>query len=288
MAKKLKSKTTLKDVVDKLPDNSDVPIKKTICFAVELYPDDTNYNCDDVLKFFVNWSELHGHTYAYILHDEDYYLKTTFDNNYRVLGRKGDLKKPHYHFVCAMANQVPIDIGDVLIKIPELPKRFVKCVPASKIDAMFLYLSHIKYPEKTFYPLDKHVTNNKDYLQGLHENYHPESAVNFVLHYLIGQNCSITYAHMWHVALDVYHIPYDDYKRNYNIIKDLIIEHNLEFRQENLNIMRNEDISIKANQQKEAELKKMCSLADCFGTTYIELNGKKYLLVSPSNDVPNK
>ena len=271
-----KLKKQIKSTVDRIKKDEVEKSNKTVCIALELYPDDTNYNYQEVLNKLVSECEKKGHTYAFIIHDKDVYTENTFDRNYRLLGHKGDTKKLHCHFLVLFKDGNPVDAGDFLLNIP-IPSRFVKSVPKSKIENMVLYLSHIKYREKHYYDYSLINTNNREYVDGLHQNYKPSSAVNFVIAYIENKGY-IRFSDVWTNALNLSGIQYADYMKSYSAIKDIINQHNNEYKEDKIKyeyldkVQTNE--SIKA--QKEAD--KMFELASTFGCTKIEYQGKQYVI----------
>lgn len=102
-----------------------------------LYPDATNYSCDDVLrnaqKFFDHW--------AYILHDKDY-------------NEDGTPKKSHYHFYGRKdKNWTPKGICYQL----SIPENALSNVHSWK--GAIRYLTHIDFAEKQPYPKESIVSN---------------------------------------------------------------------------------------------------------------------------------
>jgi len=276
MKKQLKNQ--IKNTVKRTKKDETEQSVKTVCLNIELYPDDTNYNYQEVLNKLVSECDRKGHTYAFIIHDKDVYTKNTFDRNYKLIGRKGDIKKVHCHFIVLFKNGEPVDDGDFLLNIP-LPSRFVRTVPKSKIENAVLYLSHIKYPEKHFYHWSLINTNNREYIDGLHEDYRPSSAVNFVIHYIQNLNY-VRFSDVWQQALNISGIGYQDYMKSYSAIKDIINQHNNDFKEKKLEYDISDKIRTDAKIKTEAELSKMFNIASTFGTTQIEHNGQMFTLVA--------
>lgn len=115
-------------------------------FCGILYPDATNYKCDDVLEtiksYFDDW--------AYILHDKD------------VEDASGELKKAHYHWVGSLKN--PVQISTVINRL-EVPAQYVEFI--RKIGGKenlgwkgaIRYLIHDSHPEKFQYDTSAVVSN---------------------------------------------------------------------------------------------------------------------------------
>lgn len=269
---------TSKQLQAKKDENKEYDIfqKSCSCMMLELYPDDINYNYQDVISHLVSFADNHDLFYAYITHNKDVYDKSTYTSDYRLLGKKGDLKKPHTHFVLC-AGSSPLIVSDVFLGVT-FPSRFIKLIKPKDIENVVLYLSHIKYVNKAQYNVSDIVTNRPDYVQLLHDEYVPSSAVNFVIQYLETCPHIVRFSDMWDVALNKSDIPYSDYYKNYNLIKDIIREHNedmkIQINRENIVY----DIENKARIKSESEINKLFNLASTFGTTGIDKDGFHYQL----------
>ena len=249
--------------------------KSAVCLMLELYPDDLNYNFNEVLNHLVKYADDKNCMYAYIYHDKDKFDKSTYDNDHKLIGRKGDLKKPHVHFILCSNLNVPFIISDVFLGV-KFPSRFIKIIKPKDIDNVCLYLSHIKYSNKYRYDVSLIQTNRQDYIYNLHQDYKPSSAISFVSHYL-NLHCEyISFNKMWDLALNQNDIPFDDYLRCYNIIKDMINEHNLVAREDNIKSAINSKVEMQATIKADKENQKIYNLATTFGSTQIEINGKKF------------
>lgn len=105
-------------------------------FLGVLYPDASNYNCDDVLErlkaFFPQ--------FAYIVHDMD------VDEN-------GELKKPHIHWV-GQRSACTLDFVASHIEIPENSIEYCR-----KFKRSIRYLIHEDSPSKFQYEQEKIVTS---------------------------------------------------------------------------------------------------------------------------------
>lgn len=274
-------KNPLKDTANKLENKSDIlDGQHTACsLMLELYPDDSNYCCNDIIHHLVNYCESHNCMYAYILHDKDIFSNTEYNNDYSLRGRKGDLKKPHYHFIMATCTSSPLVISDVFLGV-SFPSRFIKIIKPKDINNVVLYLSHIKYPNKYFYDWKSILTNKRDFIDTLHEEYTPSSSINFICLYLKNNpNKIVSTAFMWDLCLNQNNIPYKDFKDNYSIIKDILKEHNLNAREENIKMKLYDDVRTSAILDSKQATEKMYNLAIQFGATGIDIDGKKFTLV---------
>lgn len=273
----------LSSTVDRLEDRKavndqfDVLQKTAVCILLELYPDDNNYCFNDVLNHLINYADEHNFMFAYIYHDKDVFEKTTYDNDHRIKGRKGDNKKSHIHFVLCSNLQVPFVISDVFLGV-NFPARFIQIVKPKNIDDVILYLSHIKYPNKYRYDENDIETNRKEYVLTLHQDYKPSSAVNFVCSYLANNNSYVSFSKLWNVCLNQNDIPFNDYLKCYNLIKDILKEHNESTREELIKGGLYDLEKIKASVRAESEKEKLYQLATTFGSTQVEINGKMFTL----------
>lgn len=272
-------KDTAKRIENKKDENKEYDIfqNSCSCMMLELYPDDINYNYQEVMSHLVSYADTHDLFYAYIMHNKDVFDKSTYTSDYRLLGKKGDLKKPHTHFILC-AGSSPLIVSDVFLGV-SFPSRFIKLIKPKDIENVVLYLTHIKYKNKAQYSVFDIVTNRKEYVITLYDEYHPMSSVNFVINFLSNCPHPITFSELWNVALNLNNIPYDDYYRNYNLIKDIVREHNdsvkLQIERDNIAF----DIQNKARLKAESEINKMFNLASTFGTTGIDKDGKHYKLI---------
>lgn len=138
-------------------------------FNLLLYVDTEDYCTESVLEK-VRTND-HIGSYAYILHDRDFYTEETFDRHGNLLGHIGEMKKAHYHVTVSLNSRYTIsDIGLWL----GIPQRFIeKC---KSFDGSILYLTHRNAPEKVPYNNDEIVTNIKPYTEYLYNNYQPKDA----------------------------------------------------------------------------------------------------------------
>lgn len=293
-------KVSLEESIKKVVDNLDKKPKdindfldtKTIGLTIELYPEDENYDCDKVLKAIVERCTELDCLYAYCLHDNDFFSENTFDSNKRLIGRKGQKKKNHYHVVIMF--NYPTVIGDFMLSIGFSQIRFVKKLKKPlEVDNMILYLSHIKYPNKHQYHNNGDVTgyiesNRFDYCNYLHLTYHPKSAIKYAIK--LSQENTHRYIRKEDVflACDEAEIGYDDYLKAYRVVKDIIDEHNRELEIISPNLEKAYVRQMSEMNKKEESLKKsdkaIRELAETFGSIRVEFDGKEMMVVN----IPDK
>lgn len=109
-------------------------------FFIELYPDSTSYDCDELLKIARGFPE-----YAIILHDKDVNYVT------------GECKKPHYHIVVRCT---PTLIGTISNKFLGLENRFIEVT--HEFRWCIRYLIHLDDINKYQYPHDAVESNISD------------------------------------------------------------------------------------------------------------------------------
>lgn len=109
-------------------------------FFIELYPDSTTYNCDELLAVARSFSE-----YALICHDKDVNSVT------------GEVKKPHYHIVVRVK---PSLLSTVANKFPGLETRFIEVT--HEFRWCLRYLIHLDDITKYQYPHEAVETNISD------------------------------------------------------------------------------------------------------------------------------
>lgn len=205
----------LKQTVSRVTPKESPCTSKVQYFNMLLYPEDTNYDIDNVIEKVS--SDKHVSSYAYIKHDNDFYLEDTFDKMGHLLGRKGSKKKDHYHVCVAMNNRTPIaDISTWLC----VPQRFIE--KAKSYEASILYLTHRNAPEKTPYAVTEVNTNIKEYVDYLYYNYEPKEApIKSVLAY-IDQTDNPTFSGF----VNYYGVDISGELRPYwSMIRDVLNEH---------------------------------------------------------------
>ena len=99
--------------------------------------------------------------YAYIYHDKDTYNEDTFDSNFRLLGRKGDLKKEHYHIYLNFNSPIPVDRFESTFNLTSKDYLIVK---PKDWDNKLLYLTHVLHEDKYQYDMDSIQSNINDYI----------------------------------------------------------------------------------------------------------------------------
>lgn len=119
------------------------------------------YSIINILK-----SKTDSLAYAYIFHDKDVYDCDTFDSNFRLLGHKGDLKKPHYHIYVNFNSSMPIDRFEETF---DLKSSDYNIFAPKHWDNKLLYLTHILHNDKYQYPFDSIQSNVIQYVQSVYD-----------------------------------------------------------------------------------------------------------------------
>ena len=259
-------KENIEAVADALKGN-DIPLdeggflaSKTLGLTMEIYPEDSNYNAEEVLEKIETYCREHDCLYAYISHSKDIYQDNTFDAQKRLLGRKGEVKKAHIHVVVRFNYRTLI--GDFCGSF-NVPARFIKKLKNDKeIDNMLLYLSHIKYPKKHQYDYKEIKTNRPEYVEYLHLTYKPSSCIKFAINELDNTKGRATVRDMY-LNLDDAGMSYDDMLKSYHIWKDLIIEHNERLSKGYEDI----DEAMLEVEKYKTDVKKLCQI---FGSIVVE------------------
>ena len=92
-----------------------------------------------------------SYDYACILHDKDVYEEDEVDSNTgELIHRKGDLKKPHYHFVVRFNNQ---RWNTALAEELGITQNYI--MQPDSFDRALAYLVHHFEPEKYQYPIEE-------------------------------------------------------------------------------------------------------------------------------------
>lgn len=199
--------------------------KRTMsCCMCIIYRDTENYNCDTLLSDLSKWCETNFMQYSYIYHDNDYYLEDTFDNHtLKIQHYKGEKKKEHYHFVIKFNKQ--IDVIGFSQKF-NIPQNQIEIYKPKNLDKALIYLTHVKQKKKYQYSYNDVLGNISDYVRFLNEKYISTFPIlRFVNESLKNQNRYITKSEMLNILLENGFTEHE-YKDFYNIIRDLLIEHN--------------------------------------------------------------
>lgn len=252
--------------------------------TIEIYEVSESYDSVLVLKKIKEYCNEKGTQYAIMKHDQDIFSKDTFSKDHRLLGRKGQKKDTHYHINLYFKNRV--HISDLSIAFGIEDRWIQKLKKDQDFDNMLIYCTHIRYDEseKHHYEPSLYDSNIQDYINALYdvEIEKQESAqdniVCFLSKYLVSFDKKMSYQSMIDVLLK------NDYEINqilkyYRILSDLVREHN--------NNMDYNDLSnavakarADADMVNQDRLDKISGLADTFGTTKIEINGKTYMLTN--------
>lgn len=202
--------------------------------CLELYPDSESYKFTQVMSLLTDYIEQKGVQYAYMYHDKDFYVDDKY-SNHELIGRKGELKKPHYHIVLHFKHYV--NLGDLALYLG-IEKRWIKKLKKdSDFDNLLIYCTHIRYPPeiKHHYPVDDYTSNIMDYIRYLYDlelaRIQAQGENKNIIYKTIeilesNQNVRFSLKKMIN-ELNKYDI--NVLNKYYRIIKDLIYEHNMSF-----------------------------------------------------------
>lgn len=170
----------LKDTVKRMPKKDDqVNLSKRLaCINLLLYPETTSYNYNDVIRTIETSS--HISSYAYIVHDRDFFTEETYDKKGHFIGHKGQKKDPHTHVVIALTS--PSLISDISSWLG-IPERFIeKC---KNFENSLLYLTHRNAEDKVPYSCDEVTSNIDQYIRYIYNSYVPKrSPIQYLYMYL--------------------------------------------------------------------------------------------------------
>lgn len=192
-------------------------LERSKSWQAVLYPDATNYSCDDVID---NIKKL-SYRFAMIRHDDDYYTSNDEVDDSLV----GTQKKVHFHVVFFWDNSY--QLGYIAQKIG-LPSNYLQKV-ASRNGAI-QYLIHKNNPEKHQYNISDIVTN----IEKLQSKYFSDDdcimKASKILSYITSYPTYLTVTSVakWSIQENCW----DEFRRGQHLFTALINEHNM-FRKEN-------------------------------------------------------
>lgn len=226
MKKKKNALLPTNEQLQKIVGTEKAEMKKIQCFEVHNLYIDTKENREMTKNVLKVVKENINCTYAYALHDNDFYVEDTFNQTtFELIGKKGEKKKPHYHLYVVLVTPLPIcDIAKKLnVKQSQIQKFNLKHF-RNKI----LYLTHICYEptEKTRYEKEIIKSNCEDFVKSVYENYNPSmNIIQLVLDYT-EENKTNKLMKRDFIKLCMQHDMYADVRKMYSICKDIIEEHN--------------------------------------------------------------
>lgn len=192
-------------------------LERSKTWQAVLYPDATNYRCDDVINNIKNLS----YRFAMILHDDDYYTSND-DVDESLVGTQ---KKVHFHVVFFWDNSY--QLGYIAHKIG-LPSNYLQKV-ASRNGAI-QYLVHKNNPEKHQYNISDIVTN----IEKLQSKYFSDDdcimKASKILSYITSYPTYLTVTSVaeWSIQENCW----DEFRRGQHLFTALINEHNM-YRKDN-------------------------------------------------------
>lgn len=161
-----------------------------------VYPDSESYSCEEVLASGLDYFE----SFAYILHDKD-------------LNDKGELKKPHYHWLGKVKTPLKISVVSNRLGVPENAVEF-----CHSYRQFLRYLIHADNPEKAQYDVDQIQGNfDKRPLLGDVE----KALVAQLMDEIINREIR-TFKGLAVRAQELNAWP--EFRRNYSVLKDLLFE----------------------------------------------------------------
>lgn len=196
------------------------------CFEIRnLYIDtlENQKNTEYILQNVMNHDD-YVLAYAYILHDQDYYDKDTYNDEYELIGHAMERKKEHYHCYVKLKKRLTFDqirnwIGIPITQIQRFePKHF---------NNKLLYLTHICHPEKHQYNITSVVSNKHEYLEHLVNEYKKNEKIDlltYTMQLLSSRQSSFKTETIIAELIKLY--TNKEIRQNYIIIRDLVKEHN--------------------------------------------------------------
>lgn len=254
--------------------------------------------CESCKDYFKN-------SHIIIDHDNDVYDEDTFDEHFRLLGKKGELKKPHTHLYIMtntefttsdFCKKLGIKYNSYTVKTPK-PSSFESCI---------VYSIHLNSPTKYQYARTLIDTNIKEYVDYVLDNYNCYyNPLTFCIQYLnmdIHKDKKVSFKTFLTDYVSSEFCDYKSLQKNYSMIRDMINEHNREIKDvvipmANAAIRAADRAEVKALALNE-ELRtnaasmhnKLIDLADQWGAaTFIDSEkNKKYLVSSYDYDKEHK
>lgn len=169
------------------------------------------YTLEDCNRF-VNICINEGFDYAFIKHDKD--LKEDLT----------DFKKLHYHFQIFMLNQKSISRISTLFDIKE---NYIQIIRDKK--KAIRYLIHADNNDKCTYDILE-IRSNFDITSYFNNLISNESVEMEIIFDYISRKINITMLGLYKYVMS--NNCWTTYRRNYSIIKDLVLEHNLIYNDE--------------------------------------------------------
>lgn len=190
--------------------------KRFYNFILVIYEDDERFD-----KQFFNLSqEMEA---IWIRHDQDVFEEDVVKDD-EIIHHAGDIKKPHYHFVLKLRNACTIS---ALAKRNELDENMIEPVKKS-LNVNLKYLIHFGSDNKYQYDIkdvQSNSTNLKRRLEDMVTKDTPEVEKVISIQEFINEFPDII---KWNVLMKyVQKInKWDTFRRNYQIFRDLVNEHN--------------------------------------------------------------
>lgn len=160
-------KSKLINTVERLPPSDKANTHKVDKFNMLLYVEDEKVNASEVIEKLKEWDKVSA--VSYILHDSDYFNEDTFATDGHLIGRVGEKKQNHYHVTVHLVYRCTI--SDIAMHLG-VAQRFIET--CKSYEGSLNYLTHINAPEKHQYPIELVVSNVKEYVEYLYNNFIPK------------------------------------------------------------------------------------------------------------------
>ena len=176
--------------------------ERSLYWSFILYEESENLKFSDI--------DLSKYEYLYIKHDKD-----KLDN--------GEFKKPHYHIVLKFRNYKWLNALSEELSIPS--NYFEK---VRSLDSILCYLIHYKEEKKYHYSIDDVVGSSilKSKLKKIINNFEKDETEimgDFLIY--IDSSKILKFVDLYKFAVDNQY--WSEFRRNYSILKDLTLEHNM-------------------------------------------------------------
>lgn len=135
----------LEETITRLDGKKDVQKTSVRYCSIELYSVSDSYDCEQVLQTIKEYCVSNGCSYVIAFHDRDIYTENNFDSRKRLIGVKGQPKKPHYHVLIMFPYSRPR--SDVALAFGIDERWILKLRKESDFDNMIWYLTHEKYED---------------------------------------------------------------------------------------------------------------------------------------------
>ena len=276
----------LNETVERIDNKKDVQ-KTTIQYcSIELYSVSDSYDCESILLQIKKDSLQNKSAYVIAYHDQDIYSENTFDSYKRLVGVKGQPKKPHYHVLIRLPYRM--ERSDVALKYGINERWILKLKKEADFDRMIWYVSHEQYDTAIkhhydYHSFDTNIFEYVEYIMNVNRN-RISNNIHIITKFLEFANDyddrKISYQVMYKYLFDVGYTMHD-IKDSYQQLKDILNEHNIEILSPGKTQHIIDKKLMEQNINDHRSLASAEKLVDVFGATTIENDeGKKYVLTN--------